>query len=91
MGVVSPSRRPVKADMKTMLSRVMLALEDEIPGLEVASIEENDDAPRSAPSMVGETSVYYDVNVVRDPDGLEYKFLVIEELRELRDDILDEM
>jgi len=84
----------IKAEMTVILNRILLRLEEQVAGMNVRSVEENDSSNLN-PIRGDEATIYYNVKVVSmssgnddDDEDRDWKSAIIEELRESYFDIL---
>ena len=84
-------------EMRTVLDRILEALEGRIPGLKVPYVEERAEPVLLADERVGAASlaplagvsVYYTVYVVIE-EGKDFGTMIIDELRNSREEVLEE-
>lgn len=78
-GLPSGDINAIKAEMSTILNRILLRVEELIPGMEVYSVTEVE--PANINPITGEdASMYYYVSIMSDDDIL-YNDAIIQELR----------
>ncbi|KAL7534234.1 hypothetical protein ACHAXR_005751 [Thalassiosira sp. AJA248-18] len=85
-GLPDGEAEAIKAEMTTILNRILLRIEGMIPGMIVYSVEENKSVNDNLVRGVDAT-MYYNMNILRD-DYKDFNTAIIQELRDSYNDIL---
>lgn len=84
----------LKAEMKTVLRRILIRLSERIAGLKVTDIKErvvvNRNLEKALRALQRDVTLYYNVYVVRDDDR-DFGPLIINEIRDSYDEVLDQI
>jgi len=79
----------IAVEIRTILNRVLLGVEERIGGLKILSVRENA-ASNIDPILMGVAILFYDIRV-SEGEGRDFGTMIILELRRSYDEILDEI